>query len=60
MGSRNATASDFRAVISYLEAGRFPLDHMITRKVLPDETAGAIKEWSEDPGKVMKILLDLR
>ncbi|MFC2112328.1 zinc-binding alcohol dehydrogenase family protein [Bacteroidota bacterium] len=59
MGSRNATAEDFRAVISYLEKGTFPLDSMITRKVSPTEAGEAVKQWAEDPGKVMKILLDL-
>ena len=59
MGSRNATADDFRAVISYLERDSFPLDRMITRKVGPEEASVAVKEWSDDPGKVMKILLDL-
>lgn len=59
MGSRNATADDFRAVISYLEQGTFPLDKMITRRVKPEEVAEAVKTWAEDPGKVMKILLDL-
>jgi len=59
MGSRNATPEDFRAVISYLERGTFPLDKMITEKVKPEHAAGAVKQWSEDPGKVMKILLDL-
>lgn len=59
MGSRNATPEDFRAVISYLERGTFPLDKMITQKVKPAEAAEAVKAWSEAPGKVMKILLDL-
>ena len=58
MGSRNASAEDFRAVISYLAKGTFPLDQMISRKIRPDEAATAIKAWANDPGKVMKILLD--
>jgi len=33
MGSRNATADDFRGVIAYLEAGRFPVDAVITHVV---------------------------
>ena len=41
MGSRNATADDFRAVISYLEKGSFPLAQMITRKVRPAEAAAS-------------------
>lgn len=59
MGSRNARAEDFRAVISFLERGTFPLEKMITKKVKPGEAAEAVKAWSEAPGKVMKILLDL-
>jgi 2-desacetyl-2-hydroxyethyl bacteriochlorophyllide A dehydrogenase len=59
LGSRNATSSDFMAVISYLERGTFPLNKMISSKVKPEEAAEAVKKWSEDPGKVMKILLNL-
>ena len=59
LGSRNATPEDFRAVISYLERGTFPLEKMITHKVKPEETAKAVADWAADPGKVMKILLDL-
>lgn len=59
MGSRNATAEDFRAVISYLERGTFPLDKMITRRVRPEEAADAVQAWADDPGKVMKILLEM-
>jgi 2-desacetyl-2-hydroxyethyl bacteriochlorophyllide A dehydrogenase len=60
MGSRNATEEDFRAVISYLEEGSFPLDGMITRRVPFSGAAEVLKEWAADPGKVMKILLDFK
>lgn len=60
MGSRNATADDFKAVIAYLEQGTFPLDLMITEKVKPKDAARAVKEWADEPGKVMKILLDFK
>lgn len=59
MGSRNATAGDFRAVISYLERGEFPMEKMITRRFRPEEAAGAVSDWAKEPGKVMKLLLDL-
>jgi threonine dehydrogenase-like Zn-dependent dehydrogenase len=59
MGSRNATPEDFRVVISYLESGTFPLDQMITGKVKPDHAAGVVRAWADEPGKVMKLLLDL-
>jgi len=58
-GSRNATPADFRAVISYLKRGTFPLNNMITSKVRPEEAGKAVKDWSEAPGKIMKILLEL-
>jgi threonine dehydrogenase-like Zn-dependent dehydrogenase len=58
LGSRNATPEDFRAVISYLEQGTFPLDQMVTERVNAGDAAAAVKKWAEDPGKVMKILLD--
>jgi threonine dehydrogenase-like Zn-dependent dehydrogenase len=60
MGSRNAEPQDFRDVISYLEEGNFPIDLMITRMVRPVDAAPQVKQWADDPGKVMKILLDLK
>jgi 2-desacetyl-2-hydroxyethyl bacteriochlorophyllide A dehydrogenase len=59
MGSRNATAEDFRDVISYMEEGRFPLEEMITRQVRLEGAGEALRQWTDDPGKVMKILLDM-
>jgi threonine dehydrogenase-like Zn-dependent dehydrogenase len=59
LGSRNATAEDFKAVISYMEKGQFPLDQMITRKVRMEDAAEAVRQWADNPGKVMKILLDM-
>jgi 2-desacetyl-2-hydroxyethyl bacteriochlorophyllide A dehydrogenase len=59
LGSRNAAREDFRSVISYLEKGQFPLEETITRKVKPAEAAGALAAWADDPGKVMKIILDM-
>jgi 2-desacetyl-2-hydroxyethyl bacteriochlorophyllide A dehydrogenase len=59
MGSRNASPDDFRAVISYLERGSIPLDQMITKQVRIEEAGEAVKQWADDPGKVMKILLDM-
>jgi L-galactonate 5-dehydrogenase len=58
MGSRNATADDFRGVISYLEAGRFPADAVITH-VVPFAGAGAALEmWAKNPKTVTKIVVD--
>jgi threonine dehydrogenase-like Zn-dependent dehydrogenase len=59
MGSRNATPEDFMAVMSYMEQGQFPLEQVITRKVRMEEAGEALRQWADDPGKVMKILLDM-
>ncbi|HET6558150.1 MAG TPA: zinc-binding alcohol dehydrogenase family protein [Prolixibacteraceae bacterium] len=56
-GSRNATPSDFEAVIHYLKQGNFPLMKMITRVIQPEEAPDAVAEWASNPGQVMKILV---
>lgn len=55
-GSRNAMPSDFDAVIRYLRRGECPVENLITRVVSPDIAGNALKEWSENPGKVFRIL----
>ncbi|MBQ6965699.1 MAG: zinc-binding alcohol dehydrogenase family protein [Bacteroidaceae bacterium] len=57
-GSRNATPQDFRAVIRYLERGTCPVDKLITKVIKPEEALKAMKWWSENPGKVFRILVD--
>ena len=59
-GSRNALPSDFRAVIHYLERGTCPVDSLISRVVKPVEAAEAMQQWSEQPGKVFRILVDMQ
>jgi L-galactonate 5-dehydrogenase len=59
-GSRNASPDDFRQVIAYLGQGTFPLEDMITRIVKPGEAGAALEEWAEEPGKVMKIIIDFK
>ncbi|MBQ4224335.1 MAG: zinc-binding alcohol dehydrogenase family protein [Prevotella sp.] len=59
-GSRNALPSDFRAVIHYLERGTCPVDSLISRVVKPEEAAEAMQQWSEQPGKVFRILVDMQ
>jgi threonine dehydrogenase-like Zn-dependent dehydrogenase len=57
-GSRNAQPSDFRAVIRYLERGTCPVDDLITRVVKPEEALDTMRWWSENPGKVFRILVE--
>ena len=57
-GSRNAQPTDFRAVIHYLERGTCPVDELITRVVKPEEALNTMRWWSENPGKVFRILVE--
>ena len=57
MGSRNANPSDFEAVIKYLSRLGVPIESFISRIIEPSEAANALKEWSEAPGKVFRILV---
>ncbi|HEY3390651.1 MAG TPA: zinc-binding alcohol dehydrogenase family protein [Prolixibacteraceae bacterium] len=57
LGSRNATPSDFEAVIHYLKQGTFPLEEMITQVIEPENAAITVASWAANPGQVMKILV---
>jgi len=59
MGSRNATVDDFRGVIAYLEAGRFPVDAVITHVVPFADAGAALAMWAKNPGAVTKIVVEL-
>ncbi len=58
-GSRNATPSDFRGVIRYLERGTCPVDELITKIVKPEDTEEVMEWWDKNPGKVFRILVDM-
>ncbi len=57
-GSRNATPEDFRAVINSINTGKFPIEKFISKVVLPEDAAAAMKMWSENPGKIFRILVE--
>jgi 2-desacetyl-2-hydroxyethyl bacteriochlorophyllide A dehydrogenase len=59
-GSRNALPEDFRAVIRMLEAGRFPVAHAVSSIVPLDAAPDAIREWSERPERVTKLVVRVR
>lgn len=58
-GSRNADPADFRAVIGYLERGTCPTDELISRIATPEDAAQSMQWWSENPGKVFRILVKM-
>ncbi len=59
LGSRNSTTEDFRAVITMLEAGRYPVEETITRTVSFAESGAALQAWSENPGIITKIHVEV-
>lgn len=56
-GSRNAQPADFRAVIHYLETNDCPIDELITKVIRPEKALDTMRWWSENPGKVFRILV---
>ena len=55
-GSRNATPSDFEAVIRAIRKGGLPLDRFVTAVVPPEQAQGALERWDAAPGQVYRIL----
>ena len=59
LGSRNATAADFAAVIAMLRDGAFPVADAVTRVVGLDDAGAALHDWSRDPASITRIHVDL-
>lgn len=59
LGSRNALADDFRAVIAYLEKGEFPVDEVVNQVVPFAEAGRALAAWDADPAAITKIHVEL-
>lgn len=57
MGSRNANPNDFAAVMKFLKESDLDENLLITKIVEPEEAPELMKEWSEDPGKILKLLV---
>ncbi|QGY46521.1 alcohol dehydrogenase catalytic domain-containing protein [Maribellus comscasis] len=56
-GSRNANSSDFEAVIKYLKNNQPDENIFVSKTVSPNDAPGAMRDWSEAPGEIMKILV---
>jgi threonine dehydrogenase-like Zn-dependent dehydrogenase len=59
MGSRNALADDFRAVIAYLERKAFPIDDVVTHVVPLQDAGNALAAWSGNPAGFTKIHVEI-
>ncbi len=58
LGSRNCLG-EFPVVIDYLEKGKFPVEAVISRVVSLGQSGKALADWSENPGPVTKIMVDI-
>lgn len=59
LGSRNALPEDFRQVIRMLEGGTFPVDETVTAVVPLAEAGKLLAQWSENPGRFTKIMVQI-
>jgi threonine dehydrogenase-like Zn-dependent dehydrogenase len=60
LGSRNCVGrTDFPEVIHYLEAGKFPVEDVISKVVTMDDGPATLKAWAENPQGIIKIMLKL-
>lgn len=59
LGTRNAQPEDFRSVIQMLEAGRFPVDAAVSTTVPLEKAPETFAQWSDQPSRFTKIMIDL-
>ena len=57
LGSRNCT-DEFPKVIAYLEAGKFPVEEVISKVVSLDDAGAALADWAVNPKGITKIMVD--
>ena len=57
LGSRNCT-DEFPEVIAYLEAGKFPVEEVISKVVSLEDAGAALADWATNPKGITKIMVD--
>ena len=57
LGSRNCT-DEFPEVIAYLEAGKFPVEEVISKLVSLEDAGAALAIWATNPKGITKIMVD--
>jgi len=57
LGSRNCT-DEFPEVIAYLEAGKFPVEEVISKLVSLEDAGAALADWAINPKGITKIMVD--
>jgi len=59
LGSRNALPDDFREVIRLLESRRFPVEDAVTQIVAMDQAPAIFEEWSREPARFTKVIIEV-
>ena len=59
LGSRNALPENFQDVIRMLEAKQFPVEDTVSAVVPMEEAPEMLRQWSEDPGRFIKIMIEI-
>lgn len=59
LGSRNATADDFRAVLAAMKAGLVPTRAMNTHRATLDEFIDALPRWMDPASGVIKAIVEV-
>ena len=57
LGSRNCT-DEFPEVIAYLEAGKFPVEAVISKVVSLEDAGSALADWAMNAKGITKIMVD--
>lgn len=58
LGSRNATAEDFRAVVAYLEGLDHAPDDLITKVFKFEDAAEALPHWAANRAETLKVVIE--
>ena len=59
LGSRNALPEDFHEAIRMLEEKRFPVEETISVVAPIEEAPDLLRQWSENPAKFTKIMIQV-
>lgn len=57
-GSRNAMKNDFLELIDLVNAGKAPLEKIITNTYAFDDAAQAFYDFAHNPGNMLKVVID--
>ena len=59
LGSRNATAEDFRRVMETLRGGAVPMDRLVTHRTTLEQAVADLPRWAHDKTGLVKALIEI-